>query len=295
MAENQAIDIDDAQDGKAVRKPKAAGGKPPIMMIVSLAVAVAAIGFSAFMFLQLNGLRSKLEQSGTVQVPGEEETHHAITGEDGHTSADAVNFVIPAEKVQYELGEFMTNTSDNKFVKMSLIIELDSFYDKSEWEVYEAMMKKYDEGVTVYRNFQLGVEEDAKQKGGGHAGLPPQPDQSVTADSGRRGVEIVNASGGGGYVEVTPAMHGAPKAAPPPEMPEMPEKPRSLMVSRLMEYDSRIRDMINDEIGRTLAEDFIRPSGKNLFKDTIRLRINEIIGEQYGHVTEVLMPSVVSS
>lgn len=294
MAENQVIDVDEVQEGKLAKKPKAATGKPPIMMIVSLAVTVAAIGFGAFMFLQLNGLRSKLEESGTMLVPGEEETQHALSGEEGHTSADAVNFVIPAEQVQYELGEFMTNTSDNKFVKMSLIIELDSFYDKSEWNVYEAMMEKYDEGVTLYRNFQLGVEEDAKSKGG-HASLPPGPDQPVTADSGRRGVEIVNASGGPGHVEVTPAMHGAPKEAAPPEMPEMPEKPRSLMVSRLMEYDSRIRDMINDEIGRTLAEDFIRPSGKDLFKDTIRLRINEIIGEQYGHVTEVLMPSIVSS
>ena len=76
MADNQAIDVDEVQEGKPakkVRKAAGGGGKPPLMMIASLAVAVAAIAFSALLFMQLNGLKSKLEDSGTLAVPGEED------------------------------------------------------------------------------------------------------------------------------------------------------------------------------------------------------------------------------
>ncbi|MEZ5336986.1 MAG: flagellar basal body-associated FliL family protein [bacterium] len=305
MADNQAIDVDEVQEGKPAKKKKAAGGggaKPPILVIVSLAVAVGAIAFSALLFLQLNGLKSRLEEGGTMAVPGEEHGEgemHADAEHGEHGEEGAGNYVVPAEGVLYELGDFTANTADNKFVKMGVILELESLYDRHEWEVYEAMMDKYDEGVTLYRNYQLGLDEHGNPKDGekgGHAALPPDAGADDALPVAEDAVEVVAAvEDGNSGTEVVPAMHGAPKEAPPPEMPELPAKPRSLMENMLMENDSRIRDMIIDEIARTLSEDFIRPSGKDLFKDNIRIKINDIIGEQYGRVTEVLLPSIVSS
>ena len=301
MADNQAIDVDEVQEGKPakkVRKAAGGGGKPPLMMIASLAVAVAAIAFSALLFMQLNGLKSKLEDSGTLAVPGEEDAAHADDGHAEHGDSPD-NFVVPAEGVLYELGEFKTNTADNEFVQMNVILEVDSLYDRHEWEVYEAMMEKYDSGVQLYRNYQLGLDEEGNPKDGGkggHASLPPEEGLEEHTAPADGATEVVNAAGGStDGVEVVPAMHGAPKEAPPPEMPELPEKPRSIMEIRLMENESRIRDMIIDEIARTVSDDFIRPSGKDLFKDNIRIKINDIIGEQYGRVTEVLLPNMVSS
>ncbi|MCB1216705.1 flagellar basal body-associated FliL family protein [bacterium] len=303
MADNQAIDVDEVQEGKPAKKKKAAGGgaKPPILVIVSLAVAVGAIAFSALLFLQLNGLKSRLEEGGTMAVPGEEHGEgemHADAEHGEHGEESDGNYVVPAEGVLYDLGEIVSNTADNKFVKMSMILELESLYDRHEWEVYEAMMDKYDEGVTLYRNYQLGLDEHGNPKDGGkggHAVLPPDTGADDSLQPAGEVQVVAAVEDGNVETEVVPAMHGAPKEAPPPEMPELPGKPRSLMETMLMENDSRIRDMINDEVTRTLAEDFIRPSGKDLFKDNIRIKINDIIGEQYGRVTDVLLPSIVSS
>src|SRR5690606_3016466 len=126
--------------------------------------------FSALLFLQLNGLKTKLEDGGTLAVPGEEGGEHADAGHDEHGGESPDNYVVPAEGVLYELGEFTTNTADNKFVKMGVILEIDSLYDRHEWEVYEAMMDKYDAGVQLYRNYQLGLDEEGNPKDGGKGG-----------------------------------------------------------------------------------------------------------------------------
>ena len=204
----------DVEDGRAESRQAAAplrSGRRTgsIATIVAAAVAVAAIVVCVILFVQVGGLKKQLE-AASVEVPA---GYSADTGEAGahgeHAgAADEYGWQDSPLEVTYELGEFRFNTADGRHGLMDIALVLESGWTAEDRQGYETLLQFHDAEVAKYQEWLRGQSEgqmSMRQAPGLYPALAALRSESRLLRGG-----------------VLLAMHGAPKAEPPPEDPGPP-------------------------------------------------------------------------
>jgi flagellar basal body-associated protein FliL len=277
MQEHEMSDAPGSTEaGLGAAKGGARSGAVNLITIIVGAVAVLAIAFGAFMFMQANAAKHKLAQAEMPDGLKEEADPHAEQhGEEG-VSAD------PMEAV-YELGDFTANSADGKFVKMKLALVVKSFYRLDDWSNYQLEMDQYNDQRQAYYDFMKstveGEEKGKKKKEGGHAALPPATQVAILLS----GSTPVAASEGG-------------KAPEPPALPEAPPvRPLTRLEAKFKEDDARVRNIIITEINAHSAADMISTEGKADFKKKVMDNLNSSFDRAYGEVVDIYFRELVTT
>jgi flagellar basal body-associated protein FliL len=285
MADFELDDANDGQEAKAKAKPKpkpkakkSGGGGSPALIIASV-VALASLGVAVFMFMQFQSVKAKLLGDTGANPPGTaaaaaDEAAAAKEGEGG----DFVQAVREQpEEIVYHLGEFTGNTSDGRFGKMDISILIQSYYNATDWEVYESQMEIYKEKLKFYQDFETGKIDVEGKPIGDHAYVPS-------------GLVLA------GYAPTGPIHASEGKAAPePPTMPEEPARPLSRMERELQKQDALVRSVVIDQINTHTAAQLTSPTGKEEFKQALIKAINGAIEAHIGVVKDVYFSQLVTT
>ncbi len=271
------FEMDEAQEAQPKAKPKpkaklkAGGGGGGPVVAISAVVALAALGVAVFMFLQFQSLKSKMLTDTGANPPGvPADAQAAEGGEQGAGASDAVQAVREEpEEIIYHLGEFTGNTSDGKFAKMDISLQIVSYYNAEDWQVYESQFEKYKEALKFWQDFENGKVDATGKPIGDHAALPTGP---------------------------IPAAHGGGEAAAEaPAKPEPPAKPLSRMERELQTQDALVRSVVIDQINSHTAPQLTSPAGKEEFKQALINAINKAVPQHVGTVEDVYFSQLVTT
>lgn len=283
------FELDDAQEGqeskpKAKPKPKpkksggGGGGGSPVT-IIAFAVALASLGLAVFMFMQFQSMKSKLLADTGDNPPGTPaEAATAEGGEEGGESTAVQAVREEPENIVYHLGEFTGNTSDGRFAKMDISLQIQSYYNAEDWAVYESQMEVYREKLKFYQEYEMGKIDAEGKPIGDHAYLPTGMVHASYRPTGP-----------------VPAQHGGAPAAEPPTMPEEPARPMSRMERELQRQDAMIRTVVIEQINTHTAAQIISPSGKEEFKQALINAINKTVEAHIGVVKDVYFSQLVTT
>ena len=276
MADFDAGEVQEEQaKPKPKPKPKAKGGGGGPVVIIAAVVALAALGVAVFMFLQFQSLKAKMMADTGENPPGTPAEAQAAEGEgDGHGAGDTHTVQAvreEPEEIIYRLGEFTGNTSDGRFAKMDISLELVSYFNAADWEVYESQLEMYHHDLKFWQDYQNGKIDPmtGKYLKEDHAYLPTGP--------------IPAAHGGG-----APAFE-------PPEKPEEPARPLSRMERELQKQDALVRSVVIDQINTHTAVQLTSPAGKDEFKQALITSINGTIPAHVGKVEDVYFSQLVTT
>jgi len=239
-------------------------GLNPVALVAAV-VAIAALGLSGFMFMQVNKLKSQMVSDGPLPegvIDGE-------GGSGGHgAGADGIDYSVEKAEVLYALEKITTRTSDGKFAVLDMTLVIESKYQKEDWDLYMAMMENYGHDLQFYNDFQAGkidpttgeyLEDD-------HAALPIGP------------------------------MHAAHSAGPtfePPDEPVEPSRPLTALEKDMARNDARVRDVINNTINSHESGDIIDPEKKKLFKQKMIDELNNAVTPDLGTVLDIYFKEVL--
>lgn len=233
------------------------------MTLVAGVIAIAAIGLSAFMFMQVNGMKQSLKEfSGDLPVGlgGE-------AGETGHGGSSATSAAIFNEKVNvtYELGEFTPNTADGKYAVLDITLVIESTYYRPDMEAYQTQYSVYEDELEYYEGWNSGEIDKftgkwKDKKKGDQASIP----------SG-----AINAA------------HVEKKELEPPAKPTVPPRPLTVLEQEIGKNDSKVRDNVINVVNSFDSKDIINPVGKAQFKQAIIDGLNSVMDIKYGRIVDL--------
>jgi flagellar basal body-associated protein FliL len=289
MAEKDDIDVEGAEKPKRAPKPpkppkpagapKAGGGPAAIFPWI---IALAALGLSGYLFMQMNAVNAKLKGDAGPLPKGSPEAQAAQAGQE--KSAENVHDWVPEpEEVDYDLEPFTANTADGKVAKMNVSLRLESSYRQDEWEAYVEQMKQFEEARQLYFGIMSGKIDPA-------TGKPVKKKKGEEASVNGRFMLA-----GGGNPQVILAGEGEGKAPEPPKMPEEPVRPLTVMEQELKKQDSQIRDAVYAQINGHSAAELTSPEGREAFKKAVIDAINAVIDRQYGTVKDLFFKELITT
>ncbi len=290
MAEKEEIDVEGGEKPKRAPKPPKpprapsaakAGGGPAA--IVPWIIALAALGLSGYLFMQMNTINAKLKGDAGPLPKGSPEAQAAEHSAE-EPAENVHDWVAEAEEVDYELEPFTANTADGRVAKMRVSLRLESSYRQDEWEAYMAQMQAFEQARKAYYDIVSGkidpvTGKPPKKKKGEHASVNGR---FILAGGGHAAVQL--ASGG-----------GEAKPAEPPKMPEEPVRPLTVMEQALKKQDSQVRDVIYAQINGHGAAELTSAEGREAFKLAVIEAINAVIDRQYGTVKDLFFKELVTT
>jgi hypothetical protein len=263
----------DEQEGEvkqvAARK-RMAIPKPPAgaTTAVPWVIAVAGLALAGYMFMQLSALQKKLAQDNGPVPRGSPEAGAVPVTPEGE------GWDIEAKDVVYDLGKFVSNTSDGRHAQLDIALIFDSEYRTGEWAAYQHQMDLYQQALDQYWKMQAGeIGPDGKpvKKGKGEGA-------SVS------GLFILAAGG-----------EGAAAPAMPTQPPEEPVKPMTKMERKLREDSALVRDIVISQINAYAAADLISPAGREGFKKAVIDALSAKIEPHFGTIKDLLFNDFVTT
>ena len=271
MAEHEEAEVEAAPKPKRVARPrvKTSSGGGGQTAVFPWIIALAALGLSGYLFLQLGALNKRLQGDTGPKPKGQTEAEGGAAQTGG---AGVFDWRAEPEAVDYEMGMFTANTSDGRAAKMDLWLRIESYYVEQEWAAYVAQKETYEKALTQCFGRVAGTLDETgnpvKKKKGSQASL--------------NGRFILAAEGGEVKVE-------------PLKMPEEPLRPRTVLEQELIRQQPLVKDVVIEQINTHTAAELTSAAGKTAFKKAIIDALSAAIDPHFGTIKDVFFTDLVTT
>ena len=234
------------------------------MTLVAGVIAIAAIGLSGYMFMQVGNMKKSLQEfSGDLPAGLGGEAGKEGEGEHGSSAGSFAHIFSKNNNVTYELGEFTPNTADGKFAVLDITLVIESSYYQPDVDHYQDLFAIYEHDLEYYNKWNSGKIDrfsGDELEEGDHAYIP----------SG-----AINSA------------HGGPTELPAPDKPTEPVRPMTTLEQEIGKNDSKVRDKVINVVNSFNSTDIISPSGKAQFKQAIIDGLNSVLDPKFGKIVDL--------
>jgi hypothetical protein len=270
MAERDEAEVESAPKPKRVASPRPkAGGGGGQTAVFPWIIALAALGLSGYLFLQLGALNKRLQGDTGPKPKGQTEAEGGAAEAGG--GAGVFDWRAEPEAVDFEMGQFTANTSDGRAAKMDLWLRIESYYVEQEWEAYAKEKQRYEEALAQYYGRISGTLDES--------GKPAKKKGSQAYVDGRF---ILAAEGGEVKVE-------------PLKMPEEPQRPLTVLEQEIVRQRPMVKDVVIEQINIHTAAELTSAEGKTAFKKAIIDALSAAIDPHFGTIKGVFFTDLVTT